>query len=199
MNEIAPQTRITPADILPASQFAAERAQRRAALLPRKQLRRVEVGPYCTFYFECFDTMLFQVQEMLHIEGGGEAQLGDELAAYNPLVPKGDELVATIMFEIDEPVRRARTLAKLGGVEERFFIQIGTERIFGAQETDAERTRDDGKASSVHFAHFHFTVAQIRAFADPALAVFAGVDHTEYAHLAALTPAVRAELAKDFA
>ena len=195
----ASQRLITPADILPAQQFAAERAQRRAAVLQRKKLRRVDVGPYCTFYFECFDTMLFQVQEMLHIEGGGEAQLADELAAYNPLVPKGGELVATIMFEIDEPERRARVLARLGGVEERFFIQVGAEQISGAQETDSERTRDDGKASSVHFAHFHFTPEQRRAFSDPAVAVFAGVDHAEYAHLATLAPATRAELATDFA
>ncbi len=193
-----PQRQITPADILPAAQFAAERARRRAVLLQKKQLRRVDVGPYCTFYFECFDTMLFQVQEMLHIEGGGEAQLADELAAYNPLVPKGDELVATIMFEIDEPERRARALAKLGGVEGRFFIQIGPERIFGAQETDSERTREDGKASSVHFAHFHFMVDQVRAFADHAQTACVGVDHKEYAHLATLNTAVRAELAKDF-
>ncbi|MEQ1617715.1 MAG: DUF3501 family protein [Terricaulis sp.] len=195
----APKRLITPADILPAQQFAAERAQRRAAVLQRKKLRRIDVGPYCTFYFECFDTMLFQIQEMLHIEGGGEAQLADELAAYNPLVPKGDELVATIMFEIDEPERRTRVLARLGGVEERFFIQIGTERVFGAQETDAERTRNDGKTSSVHFAHFHFAPEQRRAFSNTAVAVFAGVDHAEYAHLAALSPATRAELTLDFA
>lgn len=190
---------ITPADIIPAAQFAAERAQRRAALLPRKQLRRVEVGPYCTFYFECFDTMLFQIQEMLHIERGGEAQLGDELAAYNPLVPRGDELVATIMFEIDDPDRRARALARLGGVEQRFFIQVGGDRIFGAEEGDVGRTREDGKASSVHFAHFRFTPGQRAAFAAPDATVLVGVDHPEYAHMAALSPAVRAELALDFA
>lgn len=190
---------ITPADILPAPQFATERAQRRAALLPKKTLRRIEVGPHCTFYFECFETMLFQVQEMLHIERGGEAQLADELAAYNPLVPRGDELVATIMFEIDDPDRRARTLARLGGVEQRFFIQVGADRIFGAEEGDVERTREDGKASSVHFAHFRFAPEQKAAFSAPDAAVLVGVDHPEYAHMAALSPAVRAELALDFA
>jgi Protein of unknown function (DUF3501) len=190
---------ITPADILPAAQFAAERSQRRAALLPIKQLRRVDVGPHCTFYFESFETMLFQVQEMLHIEGGGDAQLADELAAYNPLIPKGEELVATIMFEIDEPERRARVLARLGGVERHFFIQVGAARIAGQQETDAERTREDGKASSVQFAHFHFTADQQRALADPGVQALVGVDHPEYAHLALLSPATRAELATDFA
>jgi Protein of unknown function (DUF3501) len=190
---------ITAADILPPGQYAGERASRRAALLPIKQIRRVNVGPFCTFYFESFETMLFQVEEMLHVERGGAEQLADELAAYNPLVPRGDELVATIMFEIDEPIRRARALAGLGGVEERFFIQIAAERVFGGQETDVERTREDGKASSVHFAHFRFTPAQIRAFEAADVQVMAGVDHPNYAHLALLTPAVRAELAKDFA
>ena len=192
-----PTTQITPADILPAATFAAERAQRRAALLPKKKRRRVDVGPYCTFYFECFDTMLFQVQEMLHIEGGGEAQLADELAAYNPLIPKGDELVATIMFEIDEPERRERILARLGGVESHFFIKVGETLIRGQQETDTERTRDDGKASSVHFAHFHFTPAQIAAFGDAPVLI--GVDHPEYAHMALLADDTRRELISDFA
>ncbi len=192
------QRLIDPADIVPAHQFAGERAQRRAALLPKKKLRRVDVGPYCTFYFECFDTMLFQIQEMLHIEGGGAEQLSDELAAYNPLIPRGDELVATIMFEIDEPERRARVLAQLGGVEAHFFIQIGPERIAGLQETDIERTREDGKASSVQFAHFRFTPAQRRAFADPAVQVLVGVDHRDYAHMALLSPTTRAELSTDF-
>ena len=126
------QRQITPADIIPPVQFAAKRAQWRAGLMVRKKLRRIEVGPCCSFYFECFDTMLFQIQEMLHIERGGEAQLQDELDAYNPLVPKGDELVATIMFEIDEPVRRERVLARLGGVESKFFIRVGASRYFSA-------------------------------------------------------------------
>lgn len=191
--------RVTPADILPPAQFAAERAQRRAALLPKKKLRRVEVGPYCTFYFECFDTMLFQIQEMLHIEHAGPDQIPDELAAYNPLIPRGDELVATIMFEIDEPERRARVLARLGGVEEHFFIQVGADRAPGIYETDIERTREDGKASSVQFAHFRFTPTQQRAFADPAVQIAVGVDHPEYAHMALLSPATRVELATDFA
>lgn len=195
----AQDRRITETDILPPGQFGRVRAERRAALLPKKKLRRVDLGPHCTFYFECFDTMLFQVEEMLHIEGGGAAQLADELAAYNPLVPQGDELVATIMFEIDEPDRRARVLARLGGVEECFFIQVGDQRIKGEQEMDTERTREDGKASSVHFVHFRFTPAQKQAFADAGVQVMVGCDHAEYAHMALLSPASRAELAQDFA
>ncbi len=188
---------VTRDDILTPAQFAAERAHRRAELLPIKALRRVEVGPSCTFYFECFETMLFQIQEMLHIEGGGERQIDDELAAYNPLVPRGDELVATIMFEIPEAERRKRVLAQLGGVEACFFVQIGDEKIVGEQETDVERTREDGKASSVHFAHFRLTAAQAAAFKSGAANVLVGVGHVNYAHTSKLSAQARAEIARD--
>jgi hypothetical protein len=189
---------ITQDDIIPDAAFAAERKARRAALLPLKQLRRVALGPWCTFYFESFDTMLFQVQEMLLIEKGGAEQLKDELEAYNPLIPQGSELVATVMFEIDDERRRDRILRQLGRVEDRFFVQIGAGRSPGVPEGDIERTRDDGKTSSVHFLRFSLTEAQKAAFQDPAASVMVGCDHPDYAHLAALSPASRAELSKDF-
>jgi hypothetical protein len=188
---------ITKADIISDAAYAAERKERRAALLPAKRLRRVALGPYCTLIFESFETMLFQVQEMLLTEKGGDAQLPDELAAYNPLIPQGDELVATILFEIDEPVRRARVLAELGDVEDHFFLEIGDSRAPGLAEGDIERTREDGKTSSVHFLHFHLTPDQITAFRSPAVPVRIGCDHPRYAHLAALSPETRAELSKD--
>ncbi|MEZ5994838.1 MAG: DUF3501 family protein [Hyphomonadaceae bacterium] len=190
---------IEASDIVAAEQFGRERQARRAALLPVKRLRRVEVGPYCTFYFESYETMLFQVQEMLYIERGGQEQLADELAAYNPMIPQGDELVATIMFEIDEPRRRAAVLARLGGAEECFFIQVGDEKIRGLSEQEVERTNEEGKASSVHFVHFKLKPEHIARFRDPATQILAGVDHETYAHMALLSPAARAELAKDFA
>ena len=195
----ASQRQVTRADLLSDVEFARVRKERRAALLPLKRLRRLELGPSCTVYFECFDTMLFQIQEMLLTEGGGEAQVADELQAYNPLIPQGSELVATVMFEIDDPVRRANTLARLGGVENDFFLQIGDERAQGAPEGDVERTREDGKASSVHFLRFPLTAAQIAVFRDPRTAIMIGCDHPAYSHLAGLSPATRAELSRDFA
>jgi hypothetical protein len=190
--------RITSADIVPDADFAAERKARRAELLPRKQLRRVALGPWCTVYFECFETMLFQVQEMLLIEKGGAAQLADELDAYNPLIPRGSELVATVMFEIDDPVRRARVLSQLGGVEDHYFLQIGSERAAAVPEGDIERTREDGKTSSVHFLRFPLSADQKAAFREGGGQVLIGCDHPEYAHLAALSAATLGELAKDF-
>mgnify|MGYP003786843877 CR=1 FL=1 len=190
---------ITPQDLMPDAEFARVRRERRAALLPIKRLRRIDLGPYCSFYFECYETMLFQIQEMLLIEKGGEAQVADELAAYNPLIPQGQELVATVMFEIEDPVRRANLLARLGGVEDRLYLQVGSDRIYGVPEGDVERTREDGKTSSVHFLHFPLTPAHIAVFRDPATQVLVGCDHEGYSHMAVLTPASRAELARDFA
>jgi hypothetical protein len=190
--------KVTREDLMPDAEFSRVRKERRQALLPLKRLRRVDLGPHATAYFECFETMLFQIQEMLLIERGGEAQIEDELTAYNPLIPQGNELVATIMFEIDDPFRREAILGRLGGVEERFFIEVGGARSPGVQEGDEERTREDGKTSSVHFLRFAFSPAQIAQFRDPSAQVILGCDHEAYAHMAVLSPAARAELAKDF-
>jgi len=189
--------KVTAHDILPDAVYAPQRRERRAALLPVKRLRRIALGPYCTLYFESFDTMLFQIQEMLLTEKGGEAQIADELAAYNPLIPQGRELVATVMFEIEDPARRATILAGLGGVEDHFFLRIGEEQTPGVAEGDVERTREDGKTSSVHFLRFALSDAQARAFRDSSVPVMIGCDHPLYGHLAVITDLSRAELDKD--
>jgi hypothetical protein len=191
--------KITPEDIVPDAAFAPLRRERRAALLPVKRLRRIALGPICTVYFESFDTMLFQVQEMLLTEGGGEAQLADELAAYNPLIPQGRELVATVMFEIDDPIRRDAALRALGGVDRHLFLEVAGRRIDGVPEEDIERTRDDGKTSSVHFLRFAFTDADAAAFRAPGGRVLIGCDHPSYGHQANISEASRAELARDLA
>ena len=192
----ASSRQVTAQDILPDSDYALQRKARRAALLPAKRLRRIALGPHCTFYFECYETMLFQIQEMLLTEKGGPEQLADELAAYNPLIPQGRELVATVMFEIDDPLRRATILGQLGGVETHLFLQIGEARVAAAPETDVERTRD-GKTSAVHFLRLGLTDAQAAAFRDPAVVVMVGCDHPRYGHLAVLAQDTRTELAKD--
>lgn len=194
----ASERRISAVDIIEADRFAIERTERRQALLPVKKLRRVDVGPVCTVYFESFDTLLFQIQEMLHIERGGEAQLVDELHAYSPLVPQGSELVATVMFEIDDPVRRNAFLLRLTHVEEHIFIQIGDRKIYCVPEEDVDRTSADGKTSSVHFVRFPIPRELQRAFRDPKVQIMVGIDHENYAHLAVLSPASRAELMRDF-
>lgn len=189
---------ITRADIMPVTEYTKIRAARRTEIVARKKLRRVEVGPYATVHFENFETMWLQIQEMLYIEKGGEAQLAGELEAYNPLIPKGDELVATVMFEIDDPDRRKALLGKLGGVEESAFLRVGGETIPGKAEEDLDRTSAEGKASSVQFIHFPFTAGQKDLFRRPGTEVVVGFAHPEYAHMALLSDASRAALAGDF-
>ena len=191
--------KITLQDLIPDAEYAKVRKERRAALLPLKRLRRLSLGPFCTVLFESYESMLFQVQEMLLTERGGPAQIPDELDAYNPLIPQGRELVATVMIEIDDPVRREQMLARLGGVEDRFFLQVGAERVAGRPEGDIERTREDGKTAAVHFLHFPLTAEQIARFRDPGTRLMVGCDHERYSHLAGLSPATRAELSRDFA
>ena len=191
--------KIEPSAIVPLQDYGLQRAERRKRVSEIKKNRRLEVGPYATFYFENYDTMLHQVHEMLFIEKGGAEQLPDELAAYNPLIPQGQELVATVMFEIDDPVRRARALATLGGVEDSAFVRIGGEVVRGVAEQDQERSREDGKASSVQFIRFPFTAAQIAAFRSGEGEAVVGFDHPNYGHMAVMSAAVRKALSQDFA
>jgi hypothetical protein len=189
---------LTREDILPPAEYAAMRSEQRKWITEIKHHRRVEVGPFATFYFENYETMRHQVQEMLHIEQGGEAQIEDELAAYNPLIPQGKELVATVMFEIDDPARRASVLASLGGIENRVFVDIAGERIRGEPDPTRENTSPEGKASSVQFLSFPFTDDQIARFKTSGAQVVAGFDHPNYGHIATLPEPVRAALVDDF-
>jgi hypothetical protein len=189
---------LTRADILPLDEYVKIRRQRRREITELKKHRRIEVGPFATFYFENFDTMWQQVQEMLYIEKGGEAQIEDELAAYNPLIPQGSELVATVMFEIDDAVRRANALTRLGGVESCMFLELAGERVRGEPDPTRENSSPDGKASSVQFLRFPFTPAQIAAFKAPGARVVAGFDHPNYGHMAVMPEPVRTALAADF-
>ena len=197
MTAMAPH-KIEPFNILPLTEYVKLRGERRRQIAEIKKSRRLEVGPFATFSFESYETMLHQVNEMLFIEKGGAAQIPDELAAYNPLIPQGSELVATVMFEIDEPLRRARVLATLGGIERKAFLRVGSEAIRGVPEDDQERSREDGKASAVQFLRFPFTPAQIAAFRSGSGDVVVGFDHPNYSHMAVMPPVVRRTLAGDF-
>lgn len=189
---------ITRDDIMTIEAYGAERRARTAAIADIKKDRRMEVGPFVTCYFENFDTMWFQVHEMLYIEKGGEDQIPDELGAYNPLIPKGNELVITMMIEIGDADRRARELARLGGIEETISITVGEETIRGVAETDVDRTNAAGKASSVQFIHFPFTPAQIAAFRDPDTHAALSIGHENYGHIAVIPKNTRTALSGDF-
>ena len=181
-----------------ADVYAEGRKQIRKKLVEFKKNRRIALGPYATFYFESFETMLAQIQEMLHIEKGGEEQLNDELAAYNPLVPNGKELTATLMFEIDNPISRGAFLGKVGGIEKKIFIKIDNEIVKAAPEEDVDRTSAEGKASSVQFIHFKFNEDQIYKIKLGNVSIELGIDHKEYSHTTKLTEDNIKSLSADF-
>ena len=185
-------------DLMPADVYAKNRKQIRKELVEFKKNRRIALGPYATFYFESFETMLAQVQEMLYIEKGGDEQLKDELVAYNPLVPGGKELTATLMFEIDNPFSRAAFLGKVGGIEEKIFLKIDDEVVKAIPEEDVDRTSAEGKASSVQFIHFKFSDDQIAKFKLGSASIELGIDHKEYAHTTKMTEDNLKSLSADF-
>ena len=185
-------------DIMPLDVYIKNRKELRKNIVNFKKDRRIALGPYATFYFESYETMLAQVQEMLYIEKGGDEQLKDELTAYNPLIPNGKELTATLMFEIDNPVSRSAFLGKVGGIEEKVFIKIEGEIVRAIPEEDVDRTSAEGKASSVQFIHFKFSDEQIQKFKLDGAEVEIGIDHKEYSHTIKLSSANLSSLSADF-
>ncbi len=191
------QRKIIPADLLPIPEYDQQRKSLKTNLIPMKKQRRIEVGPFATFYFENYATMWLQVQEMLRIEKGGAEQIEGELAAYNPLIPQGDELIATMMLEIEDADRRNAVLLTLGGIEESVFLEIGGDVVHASPTEYDDRTTADGKTSSVHWLRFKLTPDQIARFRDERAVL--GISHPNYGHMAVLTAEARAALAKDFA
>ena len=189
---------IQKSDIMPLDAYIKDRKELRKNIVNFKKNRRVALGPYATFYFESYETMLAQVQEMLYIEKGGDEQLHDELIAYNPLIPNGKELTATLMFEIDNPISRAAFLGKVGGIEEMVFMKLNGETIKAVPEEDVDRTSAEGKASSVQFIHFNFTDEQIQKFKSNDVNIELGMDHKEYSHTTKLSKDNIASLSEDF-
>ncbi len=189
---------IQKSDVMPLDAYIKDRKELRKNIVNFKKNRRIALGPYATFYFESYETMLAQVQEMLYIEKGGDEQLHDELIAYNPLIPNGKELTATLMFEIDNPISRAAFLGKVGGIEEMVFMKINGEIVKAVPEEDVDRTSAEGKASSVQFIHFNFTDEQIEKFKSSNADIELGIDHKEYSHTTKLSKYNIASLSGDF-
>lgn len=190
---------LTRADILAPDDYERRRSDLRAANIRRKASRRVQVGPFVTLQFENRDTMWMQVHEMLRIEGGGEAQITGELAAYNPLIPKGHELIATMMIEIDDPHHRGAVLARLGGIDETVTLSFGGKTVAALPvNPEEERTTPEGKTSAIHFLRFPFAPDAIAAFRAPGTQVVLAFAHDNYRHAAVVPEAVRQALVQDF-
>ena len=194
----APKTEISAGDILDEAAYEAVRADRRRAIIAGKRDRRVAVGPDATFYFENWDTMWLQIQEMLRTEKGGAEQLQDELAAYAPLVPQGRNLSATFMIEIADEARRDRTLRRLGDIDKTISLQFAGETVPAVADDDVARTDEDGRASSVHFLFFQFSDEQVEKFCRDDAEITLGIAHDNYRHMAGLSAATRAALSGDF-
>jgi len=189
--------KITADDLLSLKDYEDKRKALKAEMIPVKKLRRIEVGPFATFYFENYATMWLQVMEMLRIEKGGDEQIPGELAAYNPLIPQGTELIATMMLEIEDAARRNKALMILGGIEETVFMEIGGETIRATPTEYDDRTTPDGKTSSVHWLRFKLSPEQVKRFTTDKVVI--GISHRNYGHMAVLTDEAKAALAKDFA
>jgi hypothetical protein len=197
LSEARHRTEVKASDLMDMAEYGKVRKQKRAELVPHKKSRRVPIGPHATFYFESYETMWLQIHEMLYIEKGGAEQIPDELAAYNPLIPKGRDLSATLMFEIDDEKLRKRVLGRLGGVEETIFLKFGDHEIQARAETDVDRTTADGKASSVQFIHFDFSDEQAAVFKGFEGDVMLGIRLENYPHMTMLSAETKATLAAD--
>lgn len=185
--------------ILDDASYNQERKQRRKDIIELKRHRRIAVGPYAVLHFENFETMLYQIQEMLWIEKGGDEQLEDEISAYAPLVPNGSELVATMMLEIDSKSLREAVLQQLGDIEINTSIEIAEEKSIAQPEQEIERTTEEGKTSSVHFLHFPLTPKQIDAMRDATSEVRVVIEHPHYNYRIVLSAEQKKALAADLA
>jgi hypothetical protein len=174
--------KLSPEDLYSLERYARERPAVRASVLAHKRDRQIPVGPNATWLFEDRKTVQYQVQEMLRAERIFEPEgIADELAAYNPLIPDGQNWKVTLLIEFPDVAERQRELAKLRGVEDRCWVQVGAQaRVFAVADEDLGRENDE-KTSAVHFLRFELTQEMIAALRSGA-GLGMGIDHEHYRH-----------------
>jgi hypothetical protein len=184
-------------DLYSLEEYAGVRPEFRAKVMEHKKNRQVHVGPNATLYFEDRLTMQYQVQEMLRAERIFEpAEIEDELAAYNPLIPDGRNWKATFMIEFPEVEERKEALAKMIGIEDKTWVQVdGHEKVYAIADEDLERDTED-KTSSVHFMRFELTEEMARD-AKGGAGITVGIDHPAYAYTVETAPGARDALTAD--
>jgi hypothetical protein len=189
--------KLTPADLLSLEEYHKQRPKLRADVLAHKRNRQVGIGPNVTLYFEDRLTMQYQVQEMLRVERIFETEgIEDELAAYNPLIPDGSNLKATMMLEFPDAAERRAALARLGGIEHDVYVEVdGLGRVVAIADEDLPRTEAD-KTAAVHFLRFELDQKMCAALKSGAKLTF-GVDHAHYRHEVVTSAAVNSSLAAD--
>jgi Protein of unknown function (DUF3501) len=193
---VTPPARLAPSDLMSLEQYARSRPQFRSRVIEHKRRRTVAVGPHTTWCFEDRLTVQYQVQEMLRAERIFEADgIRQELDAYNPLIPDGTNLKATLLIEYPDPAERQQALARLKGIERRCYVAVGEERAYAIADEDLERENDE-KTSAVHFLRFELS-AEARRGVVSGSPVTVGVDHPNYAHSVRLSPEAHAALGAD--
>lgn len=175
-------------DLLPLERYHTERQAFRQRVLEHKTTRKVFLGPHVHLTFEDALTIQYQVQEMLRVERIFETQsIQDELDAYNPLIPDGDNWKATMLIEYEDVEERRQGLEQLVNIEHRVWVKVGGEpAIFAIADEDLERSRDN-KTSAVHFLRFQLTPELVSA-AKAGATVSMGIDHPMYRHAIASIP-----------
>jgi len=195
-----PVTTLTRGDLMPLERYHAERPAFRARVIAHKRARQVALGPHITLMFEDALTIQYQIQEMLRVERIFEAEgINEELAAYTPLIPDGDNWKATMLIEYEDVEERRVALERLVDVEHRVWVAVdGKEKVFAIADEDLDRSRDN-KTAAVHFLRFQLKAEQIAALKGGARLSF-GVDHPECQFTVDEAPAdTRASLLGDLA
>ena len=193
---------LTSADILPLQIYEKIRPSKKQEILLLKEARRIAVGPDVTFYFENTQTIWWQIQEMLRIEKGGTEQIADELVAYNPLIPvkceKGYEISATMMIEIDDPLRRQAVLKQLFGIDQHIMFELPNSTIpaFCIDSTDERNRESDKKTSAVHFLKWLVPADRVSAFLSED--VYITINHSYYSFKAIVPLLLRDSFKADF-
>jgi hypothetical protein len=188
---------ITPTDLLSLQTYTKEREQQRAHIISLKKERRLFIGPSIVFHFENYETILFQIQEMLFIEKGGDEQIIDELKAYTPLIPQGNNITATMMIEVPNIQERKRLLNQIGHIEQSVFLQINEEDIPATPIDTTERTTVEGKTSAVHFLNFALQSHHKKAFEEEKSSIILKINHPNYPYSVPLSWEFKKTLAKE--
>jgi hypothetical protein len=189
--------KLTADDLLPLERYHKERPRMRAEVLAHKRHRQAPLGPHLTLYFEDRLTMRYQIQEMLRAERIFESEaIAEELDAYNPMIPDGTNLKATMMLEYPDVDQRRAALAQLKGIEDKVYLEVGKlGRVFAHADEDLERS-DETKTSAVHFLRFELEAA-MRAALKGGAPLTLGVDHEHYRYELDGSAELRKSLAAD--
>ncbi len=172
--------KLTREDLYSLEEYARVRSQFRAEVMAHKRNRHLAIGANATLYFEDRLTIRYQVQEMLRVERIFEPEgIAEELAAYNPLIPDGSNWKATFMIEYADVEERRQALARMGGIEDRIWVQVEDfERVLAIADEDMERETEE-KTSAVHFLRFELTPAMVDALRS-GVGLAAGIDLDAY-------------------